>query len=291
MIQLPETEIRASRLNAFGHREAMTRATEKRCPFCQCPGKLSREHPFGKWARPHVEMDRERGVHRVTRALDPHGRVHIGRLERTRDGDPLRHQIKSACRDCNSGWMSLLQQRAAPVAIPFVQGAFPHLADGTRTTLAAWAVMVTMNLEYYDPPTVSVPQWQRSFLRESAYPPPNWYVGIARYCGEEFRSSFYHRALILYDGSQPPAALPDDDKAQSCIFALGQTLFHTFSVGGSARFAEIIGGDFGGYGDANGLRTIWPVPHGNLDAFNPGHNDFTARAVIDFFGQPLVITS
>jgi len=148
-------------------------------------------------------------------------------------------------------------------------------------TLATWAIMVTMNLEFWDPETVAVPRFQREHLRNTQSPPPNWYVGIRRYDGD---CTFYHRAFGTPVGLQPTEAVPETHKAQTTVFTLGKTLFHTFSAGSDWLFDQFINGAPADYGDRLGLRSIWPEARPSLAASLSPISADGALSIIDHFG-------
>jgi len=211
-------------------------------------------------------------------------------VTRVRNGDPARQQIQSACIDCNTLWMSGIQGRTSSIALPFVRGEFPYLREARRTQLATWATMVTMNLEYWDRETVQVPQVQRTALMRDLAPPPNWYVGITRYAGTRLDGAFYHRAMrVILDELDGPEAISDAHDAQATVFALGKTLFHTFSVSSAEGFSAAIEDPLT-YGSAFGLRTIWPIDGGNIQAaLHPYTDPDVANLLQGFGGDPVSI--
>jgi hypothetical protein len=260
----------------------MTNVSTKRCPFCEKLGRLSGDHPFGRWCRPYVDMNRTRTIHDISRPVEPLGRTQERQTKRVRDNDPLRQKISSACVDCNTQWMSRIQDRTSAFAIPLVRGEFPYLEDVQRTTLATWAIMVTMNLEYFDPETVRIPQSQRTILMQTEAPPPHWYVAIARYQGTVFNGTFHHRAMG-FRSIHAPNTVADEDNAQSTVFGLGKTLFHTVSAG-SAHTLESLIGDSSDYGDMLGMRGLWPQHRGSLDAAIRPFDEWRAGEIIDALG-------
>lgn len=206
--------------------------------------------------------------------------THVWSLARRRTNDPVRQQIKSACADCNNGWMSVLQKAAAPIAIPFVKGEYPYLMPAQRRILAAWATMVTMNIEYWDPQTAGVSAEQRAALRDTSAPLPNWYVGMGTYAGGTLDGVPYHRGLV----SKRPEAVPGKSDGQTTVFALGKAFFHTISVS-----FDTLGGlmnvDPQVYGRTLRLDTLWPgiLP---LPMAPPLITDRHAEAIIGAIGGP-----
>jgi hypothetical protein len=257
----------------------MTTLSTKRCAFCEKVGKLSREHPFGKWARPYIRTNFTNTRHSFSQRHPESGRP-VWRQTRIRDGHPLHQQIRTACATCNNGWMSRLQDRTSAIALPFVKGAFPFLPPPHRETLAAWAIMASMNIEYWNPETISVPQGHRAALMKTEKPIGGWYVGLGRYDGSLLDGVFYHRQMRL----DAPHTAAHMSHAQSTVFALGKALFHTLSTSSEESFSLVVP-SANAYGAAAGLRTIWPIDGPNLLAATSPIGDLGAAAIIEIFGD------
>lgn len=120
------------------------------CPFCGQVGERSREHVWAQW------------LHNTPGAQDlmaqSHGeripidqtfvmRANDGRLQREvrRVGSyamHLPHVTVSVCKECNSGWMSRLENEARRILSPFILGGerFVRLSHDDVQLLATWVV-------------------------------------------------------------------------------------------------------------------------------------------------------
>jgi hypothetical protein len=72
-----------------------------------------------------------------------------------RNGAPHSHQLQVACSSCNSNWMGSFQSRAGKHLPMLMRGEWPILPQDAMRTLACWATMVTMVIEFADPDTVA----------------------------------------------------------------------------------------------------------------------------------------
>ncbi|MGY4327344.1 hypothetical protein ACVWWG_001761 [Bradyrhizobium sp. LB7.2] len=118
--------------------------TPKTCVFCG-GGPLSHEHIWAEWIQTYVSRAFSKRMHTASFS----GTLHA---ERIWNGDMLTDTIPCVCERCNSGWMSMLQTRARPHIVPFLQATWPTLDRWASRSLAAWITMFTMVYEFRAPP-------------------------------------------------------------------------------------------------------------------------------------------
>jgi hypothetical protein len=174
--------------------------------------------------------------------------------------------------------MSQLQNAAKDIVLPFVKGEFPYLEDDQRGIFAAWAAMVVMNLEGYDPETAVITQEQRDEVRKNLRAPSNWYIGIATYSDERFYSYFYHRALKSLVPELP-------FQGQRTVFALGEIAVFAHSCSNAIGFEQMVG-DTDQYGAMVEMRTIWPHHRGCPKASMHPITDSELKALISHGSNP-----
>jgi hypothetical protein len=115
------------------------------CIFCG--GRpLSKEHIWGQWVLEHVP--------RTTNKYN-FGKIVVGKNpkdttedSRVRTGDPLNANVRVVCANCNSGWMSQIQERAKPHLIPLFKGQSVWLDMSAQAAIATWAIMATITSEH-----------------------------------------------------------------------------------------------------------------------------------------------
>ena len=93
----------------------------RNCAFCSRPAKMTNEHVWGNWLKPYV--------HRIGNKHFLHQRIagRLGTEDRSRfkiraGGSPLHSKVPIVCGDCNSGWLSQIQQRSKPHLLPLIEG-------------------------------------------------------------------------------------------------------------------------------------------------------------------------
>jgi hypothetical protein len=109
------------------------------CAFCDFEGKLTREHVWPQWVRPHLEHEAGPGTNTRT----------IIRAERTEStsykAQPAHLTVKCACEECNGGWMSQLEERAKPILLPMIEDRAPvKLGSREAVIVATWAIKTAL---------------------------------------------------------------------------------------------------------------------------------------------------
>ncbi len=130
-----------------------------------------------------------------------------GTSQRTkmRMGDTHARKIRRVCGgtkdQCNTGWMSDLQEAVKPSLLPMINGENTTLSRREQKTIAAWAAMTAMTGEFLDSSDefVAVPQWQRDYLRENQRVPPGWRIWIGRYRWAQGVERWCHHVMCLGD--------------------------------------------------------------------------------------------
>ncbi len=103
-------------------------------------------------------------------------------------GDPGRStvRLRCVCGDCNTGWMSRLEEECIPVLSSMAQDVAMPLDMEQRALVAAWAVKTAMVWEFFAP-VDTAPYYlgsERAAMRVDRTIPDNTDVWLARYGGE-----------------------------------------------------------------------------------------------------------
>lgn len=187
------------------------------CLFCGDTASLSKEHVIPRW------VNKELGIQAVVEER----RGSVRRL------DVLSVVLPQVCIRCNNGWLSELEQRAAPLLRPMLPGpALPVALDpAQQAILATWAVKTSLLLTYRKFNTQSggwIPADNLKWLylrRCSDLPPPGarvWLGGIRpKDTTTARRLSASAQAGCLLDRAANPVA-------HVGTFSLGHVLFQVF---------------------------------------------------------------
>ena len=156
-------------------------------------------------------MLREGFVERTNRKHDfasitvPHPGQHRLLERRIRAGDPIGAKVPIVCSDCNSGWMSQIQERAKPYLIPLFRGELTILNPDAQRWVATWACMATIMGEFLSRKigANAIGQSDRETLMRTQLPPRNWRIWIGKCSQENWPSQWLHvtaRVLRNVDG-------------------------------------------------------------------------------------------
>lgn len=194
---------------------------------------LDYEHIWGKWLRQYVRSDANK--HRMlAETIGEPGTPNRTQIK-LRAGDPLQSNLKIVCKQCNSTWMSALQNDAKKILIPLIQGRKTTLGASAQNTLAAWCTMATMTGEYLtqDAAAISISQSERDWLRDHRSPPNNWRIWIGYYPAKK---GMWHHFVVPILGGRDVANAADNRLAppntQSTTFIVGNLCVSVLSSTG-----------------------------------------------------------
>jgi hypothetical protein len=192
---LPELDLEQVELRQREYRIAERKAAEAEATTCQfCAVELrhgankSREHVLARWIG---ELPMYEGVVEAAKS---------GRPTWTWDGPQFRdgvvlmptprlhtnkhaHELATTvpvCGDCNSGWMSRLEEAATPALQPLIEGSTDAVSAEARAILARWVGKVAFAYEVDDLPT-SQCTWEQILDVRFGGPPRGAAIWAARW--------------------------------------------------------------------------------------------------------------
>jgi len=238
----------------------------KSCVFCGLPKKMTSEHVWGEWTKGYVERTANKLNH--ANVFVPRPGLPDPPSVRIRAGDHLDAQVRIVCADCNSGWLSRIQNDAKPILIPLFDGAAVTLDRAAQQHVAAWVTMATMTGEHLsgDQARVAIPQSDRTWIMEKGTPPPGWCVWIGHYPRQHNPAQWVKASFPVVNADELPEATTDQDLAptmQTTAFSVG----NLFAFAMSCHFPEIpLGWDWRTAPEARDLlKRIWPPSSSSID--------------------------
>lgn len=241
------------------HKKDQVRQYRRKCVFCDRPAKMTHEHVWGQWIAPYINASaNSHRAHQVL--LRTNGQHREG--SKKRPGAPLVANAPVVCGDCNSGWMSVLQNTAKEYIIPLIEAKPVLVTQEAQDVIAAWATMVTITSEYvYDGDPAISHDDRRAFFAHRT-PLPGWRISI----GNNYRSNhggFHSRCsmpihfkgdMIVPSVHDPEAPIPN---SQWSAVAIGH--FYCLIASSSTASDWILGWDWRNEPRARSLLiTIWP---------------------------------
>jgi hypothetical protein len=231
----------------------------RKCIFCPTDRKLTKEHIWPAWVRQEIPRDPRsppRALHNAG-STSPEGLHRMNSSAKlARPGEMGDKKLRVVCGPCNNRWMSTLQEQAKPFLVPLIRDDWSQTLDrNAQRSIAVWATMLTMVLEYADPPTISIPQSDRNALRLTCAPPDGWIVFLGR--NSQTPIKFYHQVLGIPADETIPAKGLTKFNTHITTFTTGSVLLQTTSS--QVNYFEKMGFSKKAYCEYMSLEQIWPI--------------------------------
>jgi hypothetical protein len=115
----------------------------------------------------------------------PFGMARIDKISerRWRSSNPLDFVIKCVCGDCNSGWMSEIENAGQPIIERMIKGEPVTLDAKRQMALATWICLKTVLGQYLDPITPGPHDWLDFLFRHHGPPSTGWFIFAGKYSG------------------------------------------------------------------------------------------------------------
>lgn len=189
-----------------------------RCVFCQQHGS-SEEDVFAKW---------------LTKALGGPG-PHGFNLQRSAGRNKvnmshLRVTTRAACRVCNNGWMSQLEQAVQPLLTPMIRMEPTHVAsDHDKATLARWVFKTALMFDRSPKPHLwTVPAEHFRYLFQHRELPPSVTILVGCYLPQQGEEPFAAWGVPSWlDQLRSRGPILDGYRV---TFSIGHAIFQTFGA-------------------------------------------------------------
>ncbi len=194
------------------------------------------------------------------------------RLSRFRDGEPaellesreyrgvLQSKFKPrvVCRDCNTGWMSVLEDATKPILRPLILGEKRHVTCEDQKILATWVCLKNMVAEFSNSKTKATSAADFDRMHSEHLLPERATVWLGQHTGADWTMRYRHHGMHIVHGSVRPIDPKRDPpmNGQVTTFTAGPIVFVLLTLPDGFRYgAPIPSGPF-----AAGIRRIYPEP-------------------------------
>jgi hypothetical protein len=197
------------------------------CVFCGQSGS-SEEHVFAKW---------------LSEVMPGEGYFRSGGTPPRREKESRLISItnRATCEDCNSGWMSRMEQDVEPLIAPAIQGQpVTWESDEEQTIVAAWAFKTALMLDasHAEP---YVPADHYRYLYEHRQPPPltTIRVGKLAFLPErgQLEAASMQRTRLEMKGEQTGTTVT----GYRMVFSVGFLAFRLFGYDDEQEVTEELG--------------------------------------------------
>ena len=198
------------------------------CVYCGKAGS-SKEHVWPGWVRRHATEVLGVSPKNVQRYEG--SQEHRGALPRqtsvTKGHSRLTLTIKHPCKTCNNGWMSRLEETAAPILKPMIEGRQLELVSSDVKIVRAWATKTALNFVYASEHAYTLPikpelAHQLFAGRNNQWPLPNVQVWTAAY--EPLGQFAYRHMTARGYGLHPITGL--NHQVLRVVFVAGDAVFY-----------------------------------------------------------------
>lgn len=194
---------------------------------------MSREHVWGQWLKDFVRCDlKKHGI--VLHELDRPGAAERT-TRRIRAGDPIGSKVRVVCVECNTQWLSQIQDAAKSHMVPLIRGDRAAIGRQGLIKIATWAAMATMTGEFliYDLRQVAVTASERKAFMGNRLPGDNWRIWIGFFSPNRLDERWVHTSLPIYDSKDIPNIEHVDGaprvNTQTTTISIGNLFVHTMS--------------------------------------------------------------
>ena len=206
---------------------------------------MSREHVLPRWLEHALPGE---GPFRFSREpLEP-----SRAMGRVWDAPGLNMTVKRVCRACNSGWMSLLEERTRPLLTPMIKGEGILLGPEVQHLVSAWVAKTAMVLEYaHKEPRRGFTNAERHSLRKLGSLPQGALVWLAYYRGQK---TVWFRQHDLRLDEAVPGKQPKRLRGYVATLMIGHLVFRFWKLPWEDAVEAIHLGDR----SQEAIVTIWP---------------------------------
>jgi hypothetical protein len=221
------------------------------CIFCGSSG-LSSEHVWPKWAWNLIPKARAKNHERL-HTLTPGPNAPTRREAKPHAGPSITVKARVVCKQCNNGWMSLLESKVRPFLTPLILGQLTTISVEGLSIVARWLVMKFMVIEFLRPIPPIALQSERLAIMQGDIP-PTWQLWLGFHLSEKWATAIWTETAsitILANEKDNQASPPSFDKnTQSISFGIGNLFVQTIH-------STVAGLEYNF--QANALRHLWPI--------------------------------
>lgn len=160
------------------------------CAFCGTEREVTIEHAWPEWIVERWGRGDYRHIHSTEEGVL---REYAART--------LEVRVKRACKVCNEGWMSDLEDDTKRLLVWLMELRSLHMSAEDQAQVALWATKTAMMLGFTHPQRRNIPDSGYHYVYKHRQPPPFNYVWLASYTGSPDEPMYRHHGLKLTSDS------------------------------------------------------------------------------------------
>ena len=198
------------------------------CVYCNGEDS-SKEHVWPRWIRKHaseVMGISAPNTQQYAGAQESHGVIPNRSTERL-GNSRLSMTINRVCEDCNTGWLSDLEEGVKPILRPMIEGKARPLTPTDQAVLITWATKTALNFAYWSEqkftkPITSALAHQAYAQRDQRVPIPDVLIWLAAY---EPLGQFAYRFMAAQGYGKHPTT-GESHQIIRVVFVAGHAAFY-----------------------------------------------------------------
>jgi len=247
---------------------------QRTCIFCSKKGGISKEHFWPEWLGQYLPKSSEdRNISELHAAEGKAPKRLQNRTER--QGNVITKKIRVVCRECNNGWMSVLEEKVKPIIASLLGGHSCKLNKEQINDLSLWAAVKAIVGEHAEGRMALTPSADRYLLYKDHTIPEYFRIFAGVHSSETKTAYIRHSTTIslTMDGPDPP--LPPDIRRniQTVDFLVGPLLLHVVAV-------RVAGLNIDELFSSSVLARLWPPSLEEIDLFSLKRIDDVGLGII-----------
>lgn len=204
---------------------------QRTCIFCGRKGNISKEHFWPEWLGQYFPKGSDDRY--ISEFHESESKAPIRLQKRTeRQGNVITKKIRVVCRECNNGWMSILEAKVKPIIAGFLTGSNFILTKDHVNDLSLWATVKSIVGEHAEEHMVLTPSVDR-YLVYKDYAIPDYFRVFVGIHSSETKAAYLRHSSTLsltLAGPDPPMLRDTQRNTHTVSFLVGPILLHVVAV-------------------------------------------------------------
>lgn len=198
------------------------------CIFCGKKGNKSKEHLWPEWMHEYLPSVGD-GSH-VRESNSFQWKQPIDEMMLKRQGHLFTTKFRVVCKDCNSGWMSRLEESVKPIFLKMIKGEKLSLHKSDQELLSRWIALKVIVGEHAEKGIHVTPKKNRYLLMEENKVPEYFVIYV---CSHDTKSDtawlrISNTLALSPKGPNPPLGNMTRN-TQSVAFVCGRAFIFVFA--------------------------------------------------------------
>lgn len=229
----------------------------KSCIFCGRNGNKSKEHLWPEWM--HLYLPSVGDGNHIREVNTFQWNTQVGENKLKRPGNIFTIKARVVCKDCNSGWMSRLEEAVKPTFTRMIKGEKLSLHEKDQELLSRWIAMKVIVGEHVEKGIHVTPKRDRHLLKEENKIPEYFAIHVSSHASKSDTAWLrISNTLALSPNGPNPPLVNVKRNTQSIAFLCGRVFIFVFA-------SREVGIDSTAFIKTDNLHRIYPQELENIE--------------------------